>query len=118
MTKLRITDLTNGQMFEHNWARSARHLPRYYFPKDEEITIIQLHGFCDASEDAYAGVVYIRGQDVSGHSNDGKDKGGTNQETIYPSVEPTFSLKCFVMSRKFMRYLYKMCMPGQIAQSC
>ena len=31
------------------------HVPRYYFPKDVTITSLQLHGFCDASENAYAG---------------------------------------------------------------
>ena len=32
----------------------------YCFPKDATIRELQLHGFCDASEDAFAGVVYIR----------------------------------------------------------
>ena len=39
------------------------HVPRYYFPKNLTISSIQLHGFCDASENAYAGVVYLRGED-------------------------------------------------------
>ena len=42
------------------------HVPRYYFPKDVTITSLQLHGFCDASENAYAGVVYLRGEDSEG----------------------------------------------------
>ena len=37
-----------------------RLIPRYYFPKDSDIVSVQLHGFCDASESAYAGVV-LRG---------------------------------------------------------
>ena len=42
------------------------HVPRYYIPKDVTITSLQLHGFCDASENAYAGVVYLHGEDSEG----------------------------------------------------
>ena len=35
-------------------------IPRCYSPKEARIITIQLHGFSDASEDAYAGVVYMR----------------------------------------------------------
>ena len=38
-----------------------KYITRYYFPKDATIRELQLHGFCDASEDAlFAGVVYIQ----------------------------------------------------------
>ena len=40
-------------------------IPRCYHPKNIQITNIQLHGFSDASEDAYAAAVYIRVQDKS-----------------------------------------------------
>ena len=37
-------------------------IPRYYLPTTFKANDIQLHGFCDASENAYAAVVYIRGE--------------------------------------------------------
>ena len=40
-----------------------RHIPRYYFPKEVKIVSVQLHGFSDASEEAYARVVYLRSED-------------------------------------------------------
>ena len=41
-------------------------IPRCYFPKESIITSLQLHGFSDASERAYSGVVYLRMVDSSG----------------------------------------------------
>ena len=45
---------------------SECHVPRYYFPKDVSIINVQLHGFSDASEDAYAAAVYVRGKESNG----------------------------------------------------
>ena len=39
---------------------SQKHIPRCYFAKGAHVTSMELHGFCDASEYAYAGVVYLR----------------------------------------------------------
>ncbi len=44
----------------------GKDIPRCYFPKHVTITSFQLHGFSDASEDAYAGVVYFRMVDLAG----------------------------------------------------
>lgn len=40
-------------------------IARCYFPRNVSISLMQLHGFSDASEDAYAGVVYLRMVDTS-----------------------------------------------------
>ena len=45
---------------------SAHHIPRCYYPKEVAITSTQLHGFSDASEKAYSGVVYLRMEDSTG----------------------------------------------------
>lgn len=45
---------------------STRHIPRCYFPKQVKVVSLQLHGFSDASQLAYAGVVYMRIVDEHG----------------------------------------------------
>ena len=45
---------------------SAKGIPRCYAPKGSNIVSTQLHGFCDASEDVYGGVVYLRLTDSKG----------------------------------------------------
>ena len=45
---------------------TSKGVPRCYFPKNAQIVSIQIHGFSDASEDAYAGVVYLRLVDSKG----------------------------------------------------
>lgn len=38
----------------------TRSIPRYYFRKDSQPELTELHGFCDASELAYGAVLYFR----------------------------------------------------------
>lgn len=45
---------------------SSHDIPRCYYPKEATITFMQLHGFSDASERAYSGVVYLRMEDSNG----------------------------------------------------
>ena len=44
---------------------SDARIPRCYLPKGTQIVSLQLHGFCNASENAYDGVIYLRMVDIS-----------------------------------------------------
>ena len=43
------------------------HIARCYSPSAFSVSSMQLHGYCDASEDAYGGVVYLRLTDSVGN---------------------------------------------------
>ena len=50
-------------------AISCKHMPRCYFPKEIKVNSLQVHGFSDASEAAYAGVVYLQIVDMEGKAH-------------------------------------------------
>lgn len=45
---------------------TEKQIPRYYYQGAAQIVSVQLHGFSDASEHAYGGVVYLRATDSNG----------------------------------------------------
>ena len=63
------------QELQHVWSQwrselgllAEHHVPRCYFPKNVAIVYRQVHGICDASKLAYAGVVYFRLVDSTGY---------------------------------------------------
>ena len=48
---------------------AGKHIPRCSYPKEVHVAHKQLHGFSDASERAYSGVVYLRLVDTSGYTS-------------------------------------------------
>ena len=48
----------------HLFLQCMKHIPRCYFFKETHIVSMEFHGSCDASEQAYAAVIYLHMTDV------------------------------------------------------
>ncbi len=61
-------DDTVSENISHKWKKwreelsliTSHPIPRYHLEKGKQVRSLQLHGFSDASDSAYAGVVYLR----------------------------------------------------------
>ena len=75
---------------EHNLL-SEQHILQCYLPKDAIIVSMQLHGFSDAYEQAYAGVVYLHMIDLRGGAHTSlvmsKTKVAPIKQLIIPRLE-------------------------------
>ena len=70
-------------------------IPRCYFPKHVSIAALQVHGFGDASESAYASVVYLRMVDTNDQVHVAlvisKTKVGSDQATHHSQTRAMWS---------------------------
>ncbi len=71
---------------------SEYHVPRCYYPKSVAITSFQLHGFSDASEKAYSGVVYLSMRDTKGMVHTSLVASKTRVAPIKPLTIPRLEL--------------------------
>lgn len=71
---------------------SKFHIPRCYYPKSVTVASIQLHGFSDASEKAYSGVVYLRMEDTNGMVHTSLVASKTRVAPIKPLTIPRLEL--------------------------
>ena len=67
MSKYQIIYSKNGNPGDPNYRFS--NLRPFLGATNEELTSIEIHGFCDASEDAYAAVVYLKSFYKSGKTH-------------------------------------------------
>jgi len=61
-----VLDVWNNATTELASIMSAK-IPRHYFLTNASLIDTQLHGFCDASLQAYAAIVYVRSVHQNGH---------------------------------------------------
>ena len=88
---------------------SEQHIPRCYFPKEAHIVAVDLHGFSDASECAYAGVVYLRMIDSDGRIHISIV---TSKTKVAPIKRLTIPRLDFITWRTPLVYLSMVSMPG------
>ena len=62
-------------------------IPQSYFLKNVNAISMQVHRLCDASESAYAGVVYLKGVDANSHVHVG----------LVMAMTKVASIKCFTI---------------------
>ena len=68
---------------------ATKHIPRCHFPQHFQVTTLQLHGFSDASEHAYAGVIYLHVKNACWRkccnlTSNFQNQSGTPQTLDYP----------------------------------
>ena len=76
-----------------------------YFPKEAEIVSTELHGFSDASESAYAGVVYLRMLDSKGRVHTSLVASKTKVAPIKRLTVPRFELCSAHLLTKLLHYV-------------
>lgn len=89
---------------------TTKHIPRCYFDKRAHVTMMELHGFCDASEQAYAAVLYLRMTCSDGTVGvslvESKTKVATIKKRTIPRLElcgaRLLSLNCSITLDKYL----------------
>ena len=90
---------------------NGKDVPRCYFPKSVQIQSFELHGFCDASELAYAGVAYLRMSDKNSRVYTSLVSSKTKVAPIKRLSIPRLELCCST-SKKHSTYPCKRYTPG------
>ena len=85
---------------------STKHIPRYYFRKDSHIVSRELHGFSDASELAYAAVVYLRMVNFDGKHYTSLVMSKTKVAPIKKQTIPRLELCGAVILAKILNHLW------------
>ena len=80
-------------------------IPRYYYPKNVKVIQKQLHGFCDASEQAYAGAVYLRAVDENNNPHIALIMANTKVAPIKRLTIPRLELCGATILAKLLHYV-------------